>query len=343
MPRVLIATDEPNFTLGLVRGYQDLGWEVLTGASNFRIRGVRCEIIHHQWPEELCGWKPPSANQIAEITATLRWWRDNAKTIFTVNNLYPHTHEANSLFHRLYTDFYEHSDVITHYSRASQALTAIEFPAAGKGNNVVHCPPNFTPTLTRQWRRGSRRSELGLSEKDFVILVLGRIRSWDEIRLIQRAFDLAEVPNKRLLFAGTLVLNEPPTSRRAKQLAWKFWLKRRRAVIESDFVPEEDISRLLDSSDITVVPRLGGLSSGVPLLAMTFGLPVIAPDHGAYPDYLAGSGNLLYETGDVRSLAAQLTRAATLDLRSIGAESHTIANGWRWTDICATCIKAAIK
>ena len=43
---------------------------------------------------------------------------------------------------------------------------------------------------------------MGIGEDEFVILMIGRIRFWREVELIQRAFDLARVPKKRLLMAG---------------------------------------------------------------------------------------------------------------------------------------------
>src|SRR5262249_54149187 len=52
MPRVLIPTDEPNFTLGLVEGYRSLGWDVVTGTENFKVRAAHYDVVHYQWPEE---------------------------------------------------------------------------------------------------------------------------------------------------------------------------------------------------------------------------------------------------------------------------------------------------
>src|SRR5436190_18772359 len=109
MLRVLITTDEPNFSRGLVEGYRSLGWEVATGASNFRIEAAHYDVVHHLWPEEHCGWRAPSDRDLEQIEQQLAWWQSRAFTIFTVNNLYPHRLDRDPASHKLYSAFLRHS------------------------------------------------------------------------------------------------------------------------------------------------------------------------------------------------------------------------------------------
>jgi glycosyltransferase involved in cell wall biosynthesis len=126
-------------------------------------------------------------------------------------------------------------------------------------------------------------------------------------------------------------------------LRWKWWLSTRRAVVERRYVPESELSRFLDSSDVAIVPRFGGLNSGIVFLAMTFGRMVIVPNCGAYPEQLAGSRNLFFEPGDPVSLASKLQEAAVLDTNDIGRENAMIALGWSWREICQSCLDAVCK
>lgn len=229
MPRVLIPTDEPNFILGLVEGYRSLGWEVVVGAANWKIRASHYDIIHYHWPEEYCQWGVPNKGQATKIEENLQWWSSRATNIFTVHNLYPHSDVSHPAFHQLYSSFYRHCHLISHFSDASRRLVIEQFPAAQQTRHIVHCPPCYDVTLATQRQRGSRRAEMGIDEDAFVVLMVGRIRSWDEAKLIQRAFDLARVPNKRLLMAGKFALTERPWRRRLLLLRWNWWLKRRRA------------------------------------------------------------------------------------------------------------------
>src|SRR5882724_4575748 len=104
MPRVLVPTDDDD--LGLVQAYRSLGWDVVVGAANFRIRTAHYDVIHHQWPEEYSGWRIPSEKQVEEIERDLHWWCSRAVNIFTVHNLYPHNGFGNPECRELYSCFY---------------------------------------------------------------------------------------------------------------------------------------------------------------------------------------------------------------------------------------------
>lgn len=343
MPRVLLTTDEPNFTLGLVEGYRSLGWEVVTGVNNFRIRAAHYDLVHHQWPEEFSRWQIPGEREMNEIRGHLEWWKTRTMSIFSVNNLYPHQYDRNPVFHELYSMFYEHCQLISHYSHASQRLVLEEFPAAREAHHAVHSLGSYSVTLNRQVERGSRRSQMGIRDDEFVVLMVGSLRSWGEINLMRKAFDLADIPNKRLLMAGKVKVRRSPLREWLRFLALSLWLKRRKAVVDTRYVPEEEISQFVDSCDVTIVPRLSGLSSAIPILTMTFGKTVIAPDHGAYPEYLNGSRNFLYKTGSAESLARALEKASSLDLNEIGRENAVIAAKWTWIHVVRTCLEAVAQ
>ena len=340
IPRVLLTTDEFSYTLGLIKGYTELGWDVVVGANNFRIRAAQYDLIHHQWPEEFSNWVLPSQRNIEEIKGHLEWWKERTINIFSVNNLYPHQHDRAPAFHSLYSLFYQNCQLITHFSQASLDLVLQEFPVARTARHLVHSPGGYSVALERQTNRGSRRHQMGIRADEFVILVIGTLRSWKEIKLIRDAYDLARIPNSRLLIAGKSSFRGFAFKRRLKLLWLKWWLIRRKAFVDTRYVPEEEISQFVDSCDVAIVPRLSGLSSAIPLLAMTFGKMVIAPDHGAYPEYLQGTRNLIYKTGDAKSLARKLEEAVSLDREAIGRENEVIASTWSWKRICQTCFEA---
>jgi glycosyltransferase involved in cell wall biosynthesis len=135
----------------------------------------------------------------------------------------------------------------------------------------------------------------------------------------------------------------PAWVRRYRRWSWSAWLKRQRAAEVHGYLPDDEVHWLFDAADAVIVPRLKDLSSGIPSLAMTFGKLVIAPRHGAFPDYLAGSPNLLYESGDCASLARAIETAATLDRDAIGRENRRIADGWNWDKIVVDCLEACFR
>lgn len=338
--RVLVATDEPNFSLGLVEGYRNLGWSVEVGTKKFLDRDNRekFDIVHLQWPEEFCDWRTPKAQEIAAIEATLLWWQGQTILVETAHNLYPHKSYRNEYCYSLYSAFYSRSHLITHFSHMSKAMVCSEYTAAQARPNLVHNPPNYEVTLKRQKRRGSQRPEFGIADDEFVVLMLGRMRSFEEIKLLRDAFALADIPNKRLLMAGKLDLAGCGLRTRLFLKLWKSWLRKTNAVVDQHYYPEEEISRFLDSADVLIVPRLEGIASAIPYIAFTFGKMVIAPDCGAYPEYLSNSGNLLYETGNATSFAAKLVEASKMDFDAVGKENERIAAGWNWNAICISVL-----
>jgi glycosyltransferase involved in cell wall biosynthesis len=340
MPRVLIPSDATvEDQLSLIEGYRSLGWEVAVGKANLEIRAAHYDVIHYQWPEEYCGWtSPPTEQQISQIEEHLKWWASRATSICTVHNLFPHYGVAHPAFRELYSCFYRHCHVISHFSHTSQQLVLKEYPAAHNACHVVHHPASYEVTLAKQLQRGSRRTEMGIGNDEFVILMVGRLRSWAEVELMQQAFNQARVPKKKLLMAGKFALTGNPWRNRWLLLRLKWWLKRQRAVVDMRYIPEEEISRWFDSSDVAIVPRFGGLNSGIVILAMTFGRMVIAPNCGAYPERLAGTRNLLFQPGDAASLASMLEEASTLDTNDIGRENAVIASKWSWREICLACL-----
>jgi hypothetical protein len=60
-------------------------------------------------------------------------------------------------------------------------------------------------------------------------------------------------------------------------------------------------------------------------LAMTFGKLLIAPDHGAFPEYVAGTEHLLYRSADSHSLAGAIAQAVRLDPARISAVNLHVA------------------
>ena len=214
------------------------------------------------------------------------------------------------------------------------------YPEAEAARHIVHCPDGCEATLAMQRRRGSRRHEMNIGEDEFVMLVMGQIRSEQEMRIVQNGYGLAKVDRKRLLMAGHLTLIIDPWRKRLLSLRWKLWLKLNNAYLQRSFLPEEELSKLVDSCNVVLVPRIDGLNSALVFAGMAFGRTIIAPDCGAIPDQLRGSRNLIYKSGDPNSLARRIEEAARLDTEAIGRENAEIASKWKWRDICAQCLQA---
>lgn len=78
-------------------------------------------------------------------------------------------------------------------------------------------------------------------------------------------------------------------------------------------IPDEDVPALFAAHDWAVMAYRSSLTSGVALMALTFGLPCVAPDIGGMRELLTGPlGAFLFTPNDAASMAAALDRAASV-------------------------------
>jgi len=331
--RVLIPTDDPEIVPALVEGYQQLGHEVVTGKRNFFLRACRHDLVHFLWPEEFTEWKVPSPAKLDLIRDCVDWWCSTGATMVSVNNLFPHCYEDSAEFRRLYEIFYARCGTILHHSRASRDLVNEAFPVSTRQRNVVATMFNYDRYLPAKLDREAARRSFGFGADEFVLLVFGALRKTEEILLIHQAYRGAKVVKKRLLMAGRYRAGS-----RRKIFLWNLWLRSIRAVSVKSFIPEDDVHRYIEAADAIIIPRLNDLSSGVVGLGGTFGRLLIAPNHGSFPDYLAGTDNLLFQSGDAGSLSRAIEQASRLDREAAGRKNRRMADGWTWKRILESAL-----
>jgi hypothetical protein len=137
MPLVLIPSDNRDFVGNLAAAYRRRGWDAVVGVNNFDWDYARYDLVHLQWPEELCGWEPPSPSRIAEISARLDRWNAQGRLVLTVHNVRPHRRGDDPRYQELFEAVYERVPVLAHFTEVSRGLVASAFPQAAKRHNVV--------------------------------------------------------------------------------------------------------------------------------------------------------------------------------------------------------------
>jgi hypothetical protein len=327
----------------LAKAYSTLGWDVVVGASNFFLCTGKFELVHYLWPEEYSKWVPPDEVALLHIISHLDYWLRQSRPIITVNNLYPHGYEGNESFQLLYDAFYARSRAIVHHSKTSHQLVCSNFKSAISKPHFFASECAYHDLRRGTFDRSRARAELGLMDEDFVVLVFGALRFWDEVRLLMKGFSTAKVARKRLILA-TRYNERKPIGRVKRRLRnWRFgcWLVTQGAIRVNDYIPDEEIERYFEAADVTLVLRIKDLGSGIIGMGMTFGKLILAPDHDAFPEYLGNTENVFYKSGDYSSLAMAIERAAQVDYSRIGGDNLDIAKSWTAEGIAKTCLKAA--
>src|SRR5262249_52335379 len=202
-------------------------------------------------------------NQINDVLRLLDRWAKRSRIIISVNNLYPHRFDKNPNFHQLYSGFYARAEVIHHFSQASKNLVCHEYASIAERNHVVRLGFNYERLLPSGTRdRNTARCAFGIAPDEMVFLVFGTLRFWEEVRLLQRAFARARVPNKRLLLTSHYLEPGPVWRQRWRRWQWQQWRRSAGVIPVTSRVPDEDLHKLFDAVDAVVVIRQNSMSSG---------------------------------------------------------------------------------
>lgn len=184
--------------------------------------------------------------------------------------------------------------------------------------------------------REEARRWLGVELDACVALFFGFIREYKGLDVLLDAWaslDPSARP-RRLVVAGDPARLEPG---RAAELEAR--ARALGAVTHFRYVPFEDVARYFAAADVLVLPYRKISQSGVLLLAMSMGVPVVATRVGAFPEVITDDeSGILVPPGDAKSLAAALDRAlrdpALRDRLASRAEA-IVRETYSWTAIAA--------
>ena len=229
------------------------------------------------------------------------------------------------------------SQIFVHTPRMGQQL-ASDFGIAADRISIIPFGINNTSPTT-PINGAQARQRLGLDGADRVMLFFGQIAPYKGLEqlvsALPRAF--ADDPRLRLVVAGKVKtgcedywrqieqrLRDPALAPRVQQ--------------RIAHIPGSDVELYFKAADVLVIPYVQIFQSGVPFLAYSFGLPVIATDVGALrDDIIEGRTGLMCRPGDPADIArairdyfssslfANLARARE-DIRAVANERHSWAN-----------------
>lgn len=206
------------------------------------------------------------------------------------------------------------AEILAHFAVAESRVSVIPFGI----NNTIPCTD-----MTRQ----EARRLLGVPEESPLALFFGQIAPYKGLEYLVEAMRfLAQAGEDiRLVIAG-----------KVKRGFEDYWSKiqealsvdclRDRVIQRIQFIADEDVERSFKASDVAVLPYVSIFQSGVPFLAYSFGLPVIASDVGSMrEDIVEGKTGFVYSPATTQGLAKAIQSYFTSDLyRCLGAKRSEI-------------------
>ena len=176
--------------------------------------------------------------------------------------------------------------------------------------------------------RAATRAELGIADER-VALSFGELRGYKDMDVLVDAFTRVQTGGH------LLVVGYPKDARLAAELGEAAERDSRIRFLPR-FVRDERVADFFAAADVAVVPRGDGGTSGSLILALSFGVPVVAADRATYRELLAdGEAGWLFGPGDPQSLASALDAAFSAsdeELKRRGDLAAAQAAGLRWEE-----------
>jgi glycosyltransferase involved in cell wall biosynthesis len=321
----------------LGRAYQSLGVQPLYGPENLFDSDLAPDLLHLHWPEEV--YRSPQEGSLDERIDRFHGRLDRlrgagTRIIWSVHNLNPHETPSPTTAHRAYQGVVDRAHVIHHHCPASEALLRAHYRVP-EGQAHFVAPHGHYLAYRHDMTRSQARAELGMDDSRFVFLHFGQIRDYKGLNIVENAFREVRGSRKHLIVAGSVSLSLSPAAR--IRFRTRRTLARRTTYVFTS-IRNDDVQRYFLACDAVVLGHTGGLNSGVAVLAMTFGKPVIGPRLGCIEWVLAQGSNLIYESARASEIARAMEAAAQLDPDAVGARNRSVAAGWSWETIASQVV-----
>lgn len=248
-----------------------------------------------------------------------------ARIVWTVHNLANHDRHFHGLerfctrlFVRLADGVIVHSPTALAATREAFHLGEKKLTAVIPQGSYVGCYPNIMS-------KADCREQLGLPADQFVFVLLGRIEPYKGVLELIQAF--RQMPEDvHLLIAGRIA---SPQSLILLQTAIGHEAN---IHLHAGFVPDDRVQIFLNAADAYVYPVREILNSGSVSLAMSFGLPCVAPHLPGVVDALGTEGGILYPPDSPDGLLEAMRQAVgrKAELRRMGEKNLARAMAWTW-------------
>lgn len=240
-----------------------------SGLRHFR----SIKLVHLNWFENLDDTSFPmmisSFFKKSLVLAVIRL--SNKKLIWTMHNRVSHEKQSGYLSNILTRKLIRYSHaIIIHCNKSRDLLMEIHPVIACKTYYLPH--PDFIDSY------GPRVEENGSKDK-LKLLFIGAIKPYKNIELLIKTAGYLE-DKVELTIAGN------PKSESYKEHLARFAGMFYNIKLKLEFIPGQDIPKLIGSSDLLVLPYdlKSSLNSGTVILAFSYGKTVICPEIGTLKD-----------------------------------------------------------
>jgi beta-1,4-mannosyltransferase len=286
--------------------------------------GIRI-ILHLQWTSDILRnateGEATAKKQANEFIGQLdRFLGAGGRLTWTVHNVLPHDCKFPHVEAALQQAVADRARLVHVLNGGTREATAEWFTIAPEKS--VHIPhPHYIGSYPDIVSRDQARYDLGLQPDEMVYAFVGAIKPYKGLEQLLDAFDavLEDGRPRRLLVAGL-----PDEDAQTQKLLDRCLLHPY-VELHPTRIPDGELQYYLRAADVAVLPYQRSLNSGVLMLALSFGLPVVAPDIPATAEILTVDVARTFQPGDQASLTAALASAEKLKTAAAREEARRIA------------------
>jgi beta-1,4-mannosyltransferase len=225
--------------------------------------------------------------------------------------------------------------IITHCQTTQQDIVRI-FKLENTQKVFVIPHGNYIGIYANTLHPIEARQQLALPEKDTVFLLFGDIYRYKGVLESIEAFKQLNHPQATLIIAGL-----PREERLQAEIATAIDGQSKILFLPKR-IPDDEVQQVMNACDYVLVPYNVFTTSGVAVLAMSFGKACIAPNIGFFNDVLEASGAWLYDANQPTGLLSALEQAVADQPRAItmGHYNLQVAEQWSWESVATQTLKA---
>jgi glycosyltransferase involved in cell wall biosynthesis len=218
--------------------------------------------------------------------------------------------------------------VITHCESTRQEMTQALGLSQNSKKVFVIPHGNYINYYENSISPAEARSSLNIPAGNTVFLLFGGIHPNKGVLEAISAFKQLDTASTSLIIAG-----HPNSSQlRAEILSEVSCQPNILFVDPSDKIPDSEVQRYMNACDVVLLPYKVFTTSGVALLAMSFGRACIAPEAGFFSDVFDQTSAFLYPPQSDQALALALQTAIDQKdkLTQMGQRSRALAEAANW-------------
>lgn len=297
-------------------------------------------VLHFHWPQGYYRFdRGPAALQLLLSWVRLALFALRLATaralgyrvVWTVHQVLPHERRSavgDAVAARVLGSA-SHALIVHDDKTRADVASVLGESALGRTTLIPHGSYEGTYQATRS--RLEARRGLDIDADAFVLLCFGELRPYKQVPVLLKALQLIDRSNLVLIVAG------PPRDFELERAVRRAAAADARILLRLEFVPDGSVADLFLASDVMVLPRGDGGSSGSLVLALSLATPVICADRAGYRELTAnGEAGWYFRPDDPDSLAAAIeeaARAGPAELRQRRAAAGRKAATLSWSEL----------